>query len=75
MDCTCPSFRTSSEALSSDLQTSAIVDIYDVSTSLWNSTSSGAGQLGVARSRLAAAAAGSKVVFAGGLYVSCLSHD
>ena len=42
------------------------VDIYDVSTGQWNSTSTGAGSLGVARYLLAAAATGSKVVFAGG---------
>lgn len=48
----------------------ATVDIYDVSTSQWNSTSTGAGQLSVARSDLAAAAAGSKIIFAGGLYES-----
>lgn len=56
-----------SRALSGHVVT---VDIYDVSTSQWNSTSTGAGQLSVARSDLAAAAAGSKIIFAGGLYES-----
>lgn len=44
----------------------AIVDVYDVLTGTWNSTSTGVGQLSVARDGLAAASAGNKVVFAGG---------
>ena len=49
------------------------VDIYDVSTGTWNSTATGAGQLSVARWGLAAAAAGNKIVFAGGSYVIVMS--
>lgn len=47
----------------------ATVDIYDVNTESWNSTSTGAGQLSVARAYLVAAAAGNKIVFASGMYV------
>lgn len=47
----------------------SVVDIYDVNMNLWNSTSTGAGSLSVARALLGAAAAGTKIVFAGGLYV------
>lgn len=44
----------------------AQADLYDISTGVWSS----AGQLSVARFDLAAAAAGNKIVFAGGLYVA-----
>lgn len=40
------------------------VDIYDVTTGKWNSTA----HLSVPRASLAAAAAGNKIVFAGGEY-------
>lgn len=43
-----------------------MVDIFDAITGRWTSTSSGAGSLSVARSSLAAAGAGDKIVFAGG---------
>lgn len=42
------------------------VDIYDVELDAWTSTLSGAGKLSVNRSDIAAAAAGSKILFAGG---------
>lgn len=45
---------------------STVVDIYDSSTGTWNSTSTGAGELSVARAYFAAAAAGNLLVFAGG---------
>ena len=49
------------------------VDIYDIITGQWNSTAMGAGSLSVGRASLAAAAAGTKVIFAGGTYVFLLS--
>lgn len=55
--------------------TSSVVDIYDVLTQAWNSSSTGAGQLSVARAHLAAASAGNRIVFAGGLYVPEFSHE
>ena len=45
------------------------MDIYDVITGQWNSIVTGAGSLSVAREFLAGAAAGNKIVFAGGGYV------
>ena len=52
---------------------SPTVDIYDSNTGLWNSTATGAGSLSVARYWLAAASAGTKVVFAGGRCAPLLS--
>lgn len=51
------------------------MDIYDVSTGKWQSTSTGAGQLSVGRTRLAAAGAGTKVVFAGGYSADGVASD
>lgn len=42
--------------------------MYDTSTGIWNSSATGAGQLSVARDSHTAAAAGTKIVFAGGTY-------
>lgn len=47
---------------------SATVDIYNVTSQSWTSSSTGAGSLSAPRSLMAAAAAGTKVVFAGGVY-------
>lgn len=43
-----------------------IVDIYDITTGQFTSTSTGAGRLSEARANLVAAAAGNKIIFAGG---------
>ena len=40
-----------------------------MSTNSWTSSATGAGSLSVARGYPAAASAGSKIVFAGGMYV------
>lgn len=53
----------------------ATVDIYDASTSVWRSTSTGAGQLSVARAHHAAAATGNKIIFAGGYLMHVLLMD
>jgi hypothetical protein len=45
---------------------STTVDIYDVSTGLWNSTSKGAGKLSVPRTSLSGAGIGGTIIFAGG---------
>lgn len=45
------------------------VDIYDVNSGQWSSTSTGAGSLSAARFDLAAASLGNKIIFAGGRYV------
>lgn len=55
--------------------TSNAVDIYDINTGQWNSTSTGAGSLSVPRFALAAASLGNIIVFAGGLYVSVPSSS
>lgn len=47
---------------------SATVDIYNVTSQSWTSSSTGAGSLSAPRYLMAAAAAGTKVVFAGGVY-------
>lgn len=44
-----------------------VIDVDDVSTGVWSSTSTGEGRLYQARAYLAAASAGSTVVFAGGI--------
>ncbi len=46
------------------------VDIYDVAAAQWSSTATGAGSLSLARDSMAAAGAGSKIVFAGGCHPS-----
>lgn len=42
------------------------VEVYDESTGTWNTTATGAGSLSIARSDLAAGAAGTKLIFGGG---------
>lgn len=61
-----PSFWCTDRACSNSTGVSAFVDIYDINLQQWNSSSTGAGQLSVARYALAAAAAGDVLVFAGG---------
>lgn len=51
------------------------VDIYDVITKTWNSTTTGAGQISLARRYMAAASAGTKMVFAGGMYVNHCAYS
>lgn len=45
------------------------VDVFDVDNYQWQSTATGAGQLSVARAYMAAASAGTKLLFAGGRFV------
>ena len=51
---------------SSSSGASAVVDIFNIQTMSWSSTSTGAGSLSVARAGLSAAAAGELIAFAGG---------
>lgn len=44
------------------------IDIYDMNTGQWSSTSTGVGSLSLARTLLAAAGLGNKILFAGGRY-------
>ena len=54
------SYRSDSFVVSAD------IDILDINTGQWNSTTGGAGRLSVARYLLAEASGGNKIGFAGG---------